>query len=253
MRVGQDAIVTQDSRSETHFSRARIYKLLRYPSAKDVRWVTTSPTFLTGKLLGPYALEPFVVELFSVRFLRISTRRFHPAERPVAWPLPPHASSVVRTRLRKDKPSPRGRDYAKTSLRLLSHVRFAAERSSRLHPLRTTRPSIKDCSQEGFSESPRFWLLESKDAGHAYINPTANESDRIAVLLVECFHTNGTHETDYSAKPPSRYRVYPSCSPIRATRGNVIILCCNTSDHIPPSDKHVFMHPALPNLIAMGS
>ena len=37
MCVRQDAIVTQGSLTETHFSRARIYKLLRYPSVKDVR------------------------------------------------------------------------------------------------------------------------------------------------------------------------------------------------------------------------
>ena len=72
----------------------------------------------------------------------------------------------------------------------------------------STRPSFKDCSQEGFSESPRFNGCWIEECLFSRLSPTATVSDRIAVLLVACFQTNGTHETDYSTKPPSRYRVY---------------------------------------------
>ena len=64
MCVRQDAIVTH-GKPLPQFSRARIYKLLRYPSVKDVRCL---PRPLHLSLASPrvqYSLGPFMVELFG--------------------------------------------------------------------------------------------------------------------------------------------------------------------------------------------
>jgi hypothetical protein len=64
MCVRQDAIVTHGN-CLPQFSRARIYKLLRYPSVKDVRDSPRPLQFLLASPWGQYSLGPFVVELFG--------------------------------------------------------------------------------------------------------------------------------------------------------------------------------------------
>jgi hypothetical protein len=64
MCVRQDAIVTHGN-CLPQFSRARIYKLLRYPSVKDVRCLPRPLQFLLASPWGQYSLGPFVVELFG--------------------------------------------------------------------------------------------------------------------------------------------------------------------------------------------
>jgi len=73
---------------------------------------TTSPSSLTGKPSGPYALGPFVVELFSGRSFESVpagvTRRID--QLPGRYlPTPATLCELVA------KPAPRGRDYATTS------------------------------------------------------------------------------------------------------------------------------------------
>ena len=79
------------------FSRARIYKLLRYPSAKDVR---SSPRPLHLSLASPWVHMPLGLSWLSCSAALVSQspRRRHPADRPVTRSMPPHASCVVRTR-----------------------------------------------------------------------------------------------------------------------------------------------------------
>ena len=105
MCAGQGAIVT-NGKCLPPFSRARIYKLLRYPSVKDVRCLPRPLHFL---LASPRIHIPLGLSWLS--FLAADRLNRSPplstAERPVAWPIPPHASCVVRTRM---SPSPHPTD-----------------------------------------------------------------------------------------------------------------------------------------------
>ena len=203
MCAGQGAIVT-NGKCLPPFSRARIYKLLRYPSVKDVRCVPHPLQFL---LASPRIHIPLGLSWLS--FLAADRLNRSPplstAERPVAWPIPPHASCVVRTRC--PKPSPHRRDYFATSF---SNIELFDMQSNTRHDLTrfvSTRPSFKDCSQEGLSESPRFRHgNEKSEAGE--LNDERNRSiTNVSAMRFAASITKHAFASDFITSSSHRFPV----------------------------------------------
>lgn len=110
---------------------------------------TTPSSILTGKPLDPHSLGPFMVELFG-------GRSFESVPAVVDGGSTSCLADTSPRQLRcadsdDSKPSPHRRDYF-----AMSPCSIAAEHSCDLTRFVSTRPSFKDYSQEGLSESPRF-------------------------------------------------------------------------------------------------
>ena len=165
MCVGQDAIVTHKA-CEARLTLFRGQNLQAAPVSlgEGCSLGTTSPTFLTGKLLGPYALEPFMVELFSAPiFSNVETlpcsdaRRFQRRNGRLpgrCLPTPATLCELVFP-MEGQAPTPQT-GLLRNKWQLKLPVRLQSNACRSLTCFVSTRPSLKDCSQEGISESPRF-------------------------------------------------------------------------------------------------